>query len=146
MPDLLVHPLNYNPTNGEEMRLLNPGYPGGEFSIPDELFQDLGHGSDRNTWNWTFKTVEVTPGADRVEETEIDYNGPVAPDPFTCVTTWSWFRPRGPRCAETTPASPTTPGSACSTARLLDARRARRDARPATRFRRPRACSIRPAA
>ena len=27
LPPLLVHPLNYNPTTGEEMRLLNSGYP-----------------------------------------------------------------------------------------------------------------------
>ena len=39
-------PLNYNPANGEEMRLLNPDYPGGPFEIPDELFQDLDSGSD----------------------------------------------------------------------------------------------------
>ena len=28
LPSLLVHPLNYNPTTGEEMRLINPGYRG----------------------------------------------------------------------------------------------------------------------
>src|SRR4051794_601451 len=41
LPQLLVHGLNYNPTTGEEMRLLNPRYRGGPFEIPDELYQDL---------------------------------------------------------------------------------------------------------
>ena len=62
LPDLLVHPLNYNPANGEEMRLLNPRYPGGEVDVPDELFLDLDRDPTGNTWNWSFRTVKVSPG------------------------------------------------------------------------------------
>jgi cytochrome c peroxidase len=32
LPPLLVHPLNYNPTTGVEMRLINSQYPGGGFN------------------------------------------------------------------------------------------------------------------
>ncbi len=39
LPGLLVHPLNYNPTTGEEMRLLNPAYSGGPFDLPYQLVQ-----------------------------------------------------------------------------------------------------------
>ena len=36
---ILIHPLNYNHMNGEELRLLNPNYPGGQFDVPGELVQ-----------------------------------------------------------------------------------------------------------
>ena len=110
LPDLLVHPLNYNPANGEEMRLLNPRYPGGEFDVPDELFQDLDRDSSGNTFNWSFKTVEVTPGDERVEETAIDYNGPAAPDPFTCVTTLELVPPEGTTLCGNDPGEPNYSG------------------------------------
>src|SRR5919204_5611979 len=32
LPPMFVHPLNYNPPAGAEMRLLNPGYAGGTFN------------------------------------------------------------------------------------------------------------------
>ena len=61
------------------------------------------------------RTVEVTPGDDRVDETAIDYNGPIAPDPFFCVHhAGAGSARRERRCAETTPASRTTAGSASS--------------------------------
>ena len=107
LPPLLVDPLNYNPTTGEEMRLLNPDYMGGQFSIPDELIQcDTLEGQtvpgcdgirsvanpagvlvttgpfDPNRWVWRFKTVAVTPGVGRVlpGQAEISYNAPFAVD------------------------------------------------------------------
>ncbi len=55
LPQLLVHPINYNPTTGEEMRILNPAFPGvnvepGQVAIdynspinpPGGLFNPLG--------------------------------------------------------------------------------------------------------
>ncbi|HZD09845.1 MAG TPA: hypothetical protein VE553_00740, partial [Candidatus Binatia bacterium] len=102
----LVHPLNYNHMNGEELRLLNPAYPGGPFDVPAELVQ-CGVGNlnesdfcrvetyansidgpaavysppkDPNRYVWVYETVQVSPGADRVEETSIDFNSPLRPD------------------------------------------------------------------
>src|SRR5919201_1269231 len=40
LPQFLIHPLNYNPNIGEEMRLLNPAYAGGQWQVPDELLED----------------------------------------------------------------------------------------------------------
>ena len=107
LPPLLVDPLNYNPTTGEEMRLLNPDYTGGRFSIPDELIQCSGPEGltvpgcdgtrtianavgalvttgpfDPSRYVWRFKTVDVTPGAGRVlpGQAEISYNAPFAKD------------------------------------------------------------------
>jgi len=39
LPPLMLHPLNYNPTDGEEMRLLNPGFAGAPWIVPDHLVQ-----------------------------------------------------------------------------------------------------------
>jgi cytochrome c peroxidase len=95
LPQFLVHGLNYNPTTGEEMRLLNSRYIGGRFKIPDQLYLDLARDPTGNTWNWTFKTVTVSPGAGRVTDAEIDYNGPVGADPFTCVSNLELVPPEG---------------------------------------------------
>jgi len=111
LPNLLVHPLNYNPTNGEEMRLLNPNYPGGEFDVPDELFQDLENDPSGNRWSWTFRTVDVKPGSERVTDTEIDYNGPVAPDPFMCVQNLELVPPEGTQLCGNDPGEPNDPRS-----------------------------------
>jgi cytochrome c peroxidase len=75
LPPLLVHPLNYNPATGEQMRLLNIDYPGGPFDINNVL------GGAPNI-------VEISPGAGRVEEDEaaIDYNSPLVRDTYTCIT------------------------------------------------------------
>ena len=93
LPPLIVNALNYNPTTGEEMRLLNPYYPGGTFSIPDELVQDA---ANPNRWYWTYKPVTITPGSDRIAPgaAEIDYNAPIQPDILTtCITTTELFPP-----------------------------------------------------
>src|SRR5919201_753318 len=87
LPQFLIHPLNYNPNIGEEMRLLNPNYPGGTWQVPDVecstapagrtciegLLQDT---TDPTRYTWLYKTVTISPGTGRVEETEIDYNSP----------------------------------------------------------------------
>lgn len=106
LPAFLVHPLNYNPTDGEEMRLLNRRYPGGSFDVPDELFQNLAADPTGNTWNWTFKTVDVSPGRVRVDGPHIDYNGPLAPDPFTCVTNLEVVPPEGTQLCGGDPGEP----------------------------------------
>jgi hypothetical protein len=41
LPPFLVHPLNYNPTTGEEMRLLNPAFPQTPWKVPDQLVQNF---------------------------------------------------------------------------------------------------------
>ena len=95
LPPLLVHPLNYNPADGEEMRLLNPNYPGGNFNVPDLLYQDLAGDPTGNTWRWTSKPITVSPGSGRVTGPEIDYNGPQAPDPSVCVVNLELVPPEG---------------------------------------------------
>jgi hypothetical protein len=116
LPDLLVHPLNYNPANGEEMRLLNPSYPGGEFDVPDELFQDLDRDPTGNTWNWSFRTVRGHAGrgprrgdGDRLQRPGRARSVHLRDEPGAGAAR------RAPRCAATIPASPTTAGSASST-------------------------------
>ena len=81
---LLIHPLNYNHMNGEELRLLNPGYEGGEWMIPDQIEQQAD-----GTWAWVYKPITVSPGEGRIEEDEaaIDFNSPIAPDIVACIVT-----------------------------------------------------------
>jgi len=87
LPSFLVHPLNYNPTTGEEMRLLNPGYLGGNFNVVDELVQTSGEPGGVGTYEWTYVNSPISPGADRVFETAIDYNNPIpADDPFCAIS------------------------------------------------------------
>jgi cytochrome c peroxidase len=79
LPPLLVHPLNYNPTDGEEMRLLNPSFTARNWSVPDELVQF----GNSNTYYWRYRRIPVTPGNGRVEaggDAEIDYNAPINAD------------------------------------------------------------------
>lgn len=73
LPPLLVHPLDYHPQTGEEMRLLNPNYPGGQWTVPDGLEETA-----PGVFEWQYAEVEVSPGAGRVEDDEvaIDYNSP----------------------------------------------------------------------
>jgi len=106
LPQLIVHPLNYNPTDGEEMRILNRFYPGGPFSVPDQLYQDLARDRTGNTWNWTFRPITVSPGSPRVVDTAIDYNGPLKADPFMCVTNLELVPPEGTRLCGYDPGEP----------------------------------------
>ena len=125
LPQLLVHPLNYNTTIGEEMRLINPRYPGGTFNVIDELVQcssrnapagnaPTGCGgtitvngpagpvvsgpNDPNRWVWVRKGAPISAGSARVEPGEpapIDYNNPIAADPQVCVVTVELNPPEG---------------------------------------------------
>ena len=126
LPPFLVHPLNYNHMSGEELRLLNPNYVGGNFSIPSELIQ-CGVGdpnepdfcavatvansiagpvnspaNDPNRWVWVNETVQVSRGADRVGETAIDFNSPFRPDISTPYTTYPPQFGANPVCMVTT--------------------------------------------
>src|SRR5437867_1770759 len=92
LPPLLVHPLNYNPTDGEEMRLLNPRFPATRWSIPDTLVQSV---FDPNLWLWTYRPVTITAGSGRVFEAEIDYNAPIRPDVPSCLNQVEAWPPEG---------------------------------------------------
>jgi cytochrome c peroxidase len=96
LPALLIHPLNYNHMNGEELRLLNINYEGGEWLIPDQL---AGPGED-GSFTWAYKVITVSPGEDRIEDDEAatDFNSPIAPDVITCIVTteFSYTGPAGP--------------------------------------------------
>jgi cytochrome c peroxidase len=84
LPPLLVDGLNYNPTTGEYMRILNPNYPGGSWVVPDQLVQN----GTSTTYYQTYKRIDVTAGSDRIgidpvtgrPEHEIDYNSPITAD------------------------------------------------------------------
>ncbi|HEY5915012.1 MAG TPA: hypothetical protein VJA21_30840 [Verrucomicrobiae bacterium] len=95
LPQFLIDPLNYNPTSGEEMRLLNSAYPGGNFSIPYQLYQDLAGDPSGNTWRTSYRTVAVSPGAARVLEAEIDYNSPINSDGIVCEPNVELVPPEG---------------------------------------------------
>jgi len=105
LPPFQVHPLNYNPTDGEEMRLLNNGYAGGLFMVPHENFQPLPRLLP-NLWSWTFRPIVVSPGAGRVFGPEIDYNGPPKADPFTCVINLELVPPEGSNLCGLDPGEP----------------------------------------
>jgi cytochrome c peroxidase len=90
LPSLLVHPLNYNTTTGEEMRLLNPKYPGGTFFVTNQLFE-----GPPGTFSWLRSPGTISPGADRVTETSIDYNNPIGADAPVCVTVTEANPPEG---------------------------------------------------
>ena len=91
---LVIHPLNYNHMNGEELRLLNINYEGGTWMIPDQLEQQ----SD-GSWAWLYKEINVSPGEGRIEDDEaaIDFSSPIAPDILACITTteFSYTGPAG---------------------------------------------------
>jgi cytochrome c peroxidase len=82
LPDFMVHPLNYNPTTGEEFRLLNPRFAGranwlvpmGPPGTPAVNIGPISSGASR-----------IEPG----DEPVIDYNSPVgtaAVDMTKCIT------------------------------------------------------------
>jgi hypothetical protein len=111
----LVHPLNYNHSTGQEMRLINPEFAELEgFEVPSELIQcddpaappkcaevlDLfdsmgapvhSPAGDPNRYVWTYEAVTVSAGADRFEEEEPapDFNLPMGSNPIpltdTCI-------------------------------------------------------------
>jgi cytochrome c peroxidase len=96
-PGLLIHPLNYNHMNGEEMRLLNIEYEGGNWLLPDLRTQAVGAPMGLElttpadpttvpptpaTYTWLYVTQPISAGATRIEEDEpaIDFNSPSAPN------------------------------------------------------------------
>ena len=114
LQQFLVHPLNYNPTTGEEMRVVNPAFTGAPWDVPFELVQCTAPGVPSpacpnplpgtlvdppvGTYVWTYATVDVSPGADRIEagEVPIDYNSPIADtDPFAHIVSLEANPPEG---------------------------------------------------
>ena len=74
----VIHPLNYNHMNGEEMRLLNIEYEGGPAQVVGPLLPVPG---SPGSYAFTYVDIDVSPGEDRVEddETAADFNSPIAP-------------------------------------------------------------------
>jgi cytochrome c peroxidase len=104
----IIHPLNYNFQGGEELRLLNRGFRGADWWVtkPDRFNPDDPTGgtegfivSDPCTdpdctpgqikYEYYLDMISVSRGRTRVEpgEASIDYNSPMAPDDWICVTT-----------------------------------------------------------
>jgi len=114
LPQFLIHPLNYNPGTGEEMRILNPGFPGGPFALPFQLVNcaiaPLTPGcqgsTDPNKWAWTYHTVNISPGSPRVQETAVDYDGPIGRDPYGCVVNLELIPPEGTQLCGFDPGEP----------------------------------------
>jgi cytochrome c peroxidase len=110
LPRHIIHPLNYNHMNGEELRLLNIDYEGGAWQVPYQLVQ-TSPGDPGATppvpasYAFTYRPIDVSPGEGRVEDDEaaIDFNSPMAPDtPFTITAVDSFFYP-GPHPWGSTP-------------------------------------------
>jgi cytochrome c peroxidase len=76
LPPLFVDPLNYNPTTGEYMRMLNPNYSGGTYAVAAELVNI----PNTTTYIQLYDTMQVSSGTPRVSERSIDYNGPLSSD------------------------------------------------------------------
>ena len=111
LPPFLVHPLNYNPTTGEEMRLLNPEYAGGEFDVTDALVE-----GPPGTFRWTRTTATISPGTPRIEvgggTSPIDYSNPIPPDgsyPGPCVLVTEFNPPEGSTLCGGDPGEPGNP-------------------------------------
>ena len=93
LPRHLIHPINYNHSTGEELRLLNIDYEGGPGTVADILVEDPpGSGAYR----FTYREVEVSPGEERIEDDEaaIDFNSPIgAETEATIISTEQFFVP-----------------------------------------------------
>ncbi|MBT2303259.1 hypothetical protein J7E70_22685 [Variovorax paradoxus] len=93
----VVHPLNYNHMNGEELRLLNRGFAETQWEIPDQLVLVEASNTDLTKgplgvgrYAYTYRTITVSAGEERVEddETAPNFNSPIAPDNReTCIVT-----------------------------------------------------------
>jgi cytochrome c peroxidase len=84
LPPLILDPLNYNPTTGEEMRVMNRLYLGGPFDATGAC-----QSPDANPCTPEQRLIQVTPGLARLPiaegETQIDYNSPFARDSPICI-------------------------------------------------------------
>lgn len=105
LPGLLTHALNYNPGTGKEMRLLNPGFPATSWIVPNQVFRPSPTLLP-NLWMWNYSQVTVSPGSTRVNDTEIDYNGPEAPQVLNCVNQVELVPPEGTTFCGADPGEP----------------------------------------
>ena len=108
-----VHPLNYNTTTGEEMRLLNPAFPETQFEVIDQLVLQPGADPALGPYIWTRTTATISAGADRIdpsEATPIDYNNPVSADAQVCVLTTELNPPEGSSLCGGDPGEPNYAG------------------------------------
>ncbi len=137
LPQLLVHPLNYNTTTGEEMRLLNPNYAGGTFNntstclcdptgtfpdvpactVPGTFVDSAGNILSGLVCTPAASTITVSAGTPRVDETSIDYNSPFRRDTPVCIQLVE--NPEGAILCGGDPGEPGNPpfGSPATTAR-----------------------------
>jgi cytochrome c peroxidase len=78
LPRHVVHPLNYNHMNGEEMRLLNIDYGGGPGTVAGPLLPVAGQ---PGSYEFTYQDILVSAGSGRIEddETAPDFNSPMSP-------------------------------------------------------------------
>lgn len=101
----LIHPLNYNHSTGEELRLLNLGFEGADWEVPGDLV--LVEAENTNPalgplgvprYEYTYVPIVVSAGEERIEDDEaaIDFNSPIAPDTITCIISVDQFFSPGP--------------------------------------------------
>jgi cytochrome c peroxidase len=108
----LIHPLNYNHSTGEELRVLNIEFAGAPWSVGGPLVQ-----TGDNSYEFTYLPVDVSPGADRVEADEmaIDFNSPIATDTLATIVSVDAFFLPGPSPDPITPGSVLVPEGALIT-------------------------------
>jgi cytochrome c peroxidase len=97
----LIHPLNYNHSTGQELRLLNIDFEGADWTVPYQLVPTTTPGQ----YAYTYQDIVVSPGDSRIEDDEAapDFNSPIAPDTPFCITAVDQFFSPGP--------SPFSPGT-----------------------------------
>jgi cytochrome c peroxidase len=92
----LIHPLNYNHSTGEELRLVNIDFEGLACSLADEsdcwLVPDKLLPTDTG-WEFSYRPTAVSAGEERVEDDEaaINFNSPIAPDTPATITSVDQF-------------------------------------------------------
>jgi cytochrome c peroxidase len=94
----IIHPLNYNHSTGEELRLLNGEFEGLRCTLADEsdcwmVPEELVLQTD-GTYAFEYEPVPVSAGELRVEDDEAapDFNSPIAPDAEEiCITAVDQF-------------------------------------------------------
>jgi len=102
----LVHPLNYNHSTGEELRLLNILFEEADWEVPYQLVLVEAENTDPTKgplgvprYEFTYRPIVVTPGEDRIEDDEAspDFNSPIKPDNRdTCILNVDQFFVPGP--------------------------------------------------
>lgn len=119
----VVHPLNYNHSTGEELRLLNIEFEGAEgFLVPDDLVEvDCAEippptfppnaplpEAPAGCFEWTYEPVDISPGELRIEDDEAatDFNSPLAPDTLHTIVNLEANPPEGSWMAGADPGEP----------------------------------------